>query len=128
MDHLFVYGSLLSGLDRADLLAPARSRVPARTRGELWVEDGGRYPTLLEGTGWVRGELCALAEPEALLAELDRFEGVQEGLYLRTRRDVLTDAGGWVSAWIYVCPPARAALLTARGRRLVHGDWRRAAR
>jgi gamma-glutamylcyclotransferase (GGCT)/AIG2-like uncharacterized protein YtfP len=148
---LFVYGSLLSGLENEHRLDPRYARAPARTRGVLFAICGGRYPQLDDGDGWVEGELvtlasrrspvraaqihghldrlatepgetCGLEDPGRVLAELDRFEGVASGLYRRIRREVFS-AGAAVTAWTYVAP-ARCALDREL---LAGGDWRRFA-
>jgi gamma-glutamylcyclotransferase (GGCT)/AIG2-like uncharacterized protein YtfP len=121
---LFVYGSLLSGLAHADLVAGAVSRLPARARGDLYVLPGGRYPALVDGAAWVVGELLAIPDLEARLADLDRFEGAPD-LYVREDREVHVLGSGEVArAWVYVCAPARRAWLLKEGVRVPGGDWR----
>lgn len=121
---LFVYGSLLSGLEH-DHLLPEEPRLPARTAGRLFAVPPGRYPALVEGPGWVRGELVELTDPRRTLAELDDFEAVDAGLYERVRREVHPEPDlPVVHAWLYRCPAARAGELCAGGIPIPGGDWR----
>jgi gamma-glutamylcyclotransferase (GGCT)/AIG2-like uncharacterized protein YtfP len=122
--QLFVYGSLLSGLAHADLVAGAARRLRARTRGDLYAFPGGRYPALVDGAAWVVGELLTIPDLEARLPDLDRFEGAPD-LYVREDRDVhLFESGEVARAWVYVCAPARRAWLLEEGVRVSSGDWR----
>ncbi|MFB6280516.1 MAG: gamma-glutamylcyclotransferase [Haloferacaceae archaeon] len=92
---LFVYGTLT---DRGRVEAHVDSYEflgPGRVEG-LHVERG-RYPTLLPG-GTATGRLLRTDE----VGRLDRYEGVDEGLYVRVP---LPRAGGG-TAWTYVGDPA----------------------
>lgn len=116
IQELFVYGTLLTGEDQAGLLGQA-SRIPATTRGTLWGLPAG-YPALAGGHGVVHGELVTLAD-RRLLEILDRYEGVDEGLYRRVRIDVLVGLRTQI-AWAYRMENPRA-----RGGRLLRsGRWR----
>jgi gamma-glutamylcyclotransferase (GGCT)/AIG2-like uncharacterized protein YtfP len=111
---LFVYGTLRAGGPAAGLLAGLR-RWPARCPGILYALPAG-YPALQPSTsGWVDGEL--LAPPDLRrLALLDRYEGVDEGLYRRAEMRVECE-GRRVNAWVYVMDDPR-----------VHGGTTRRAR
>ena len=67
----------------------------ARVRGTLLALRG--YPGLVEGTGWVRGELYRLDDAE-LLRTLDREEGYN---FQRCRADVSRSDGRRSRAWLY---------------------------
>lgn len=72
----FVYGTLTDPDRASDLLTEFDYRGPATCSGLHRVD--GEYPTLLPG-GAVSGRL--LQTPET--ATLDRYEGVDRGLYVR---------------------------------------------
>ncbi|NIQ95774.1 MAG: hypothetical protein GWO11_01345 [Desulfuromonadales bacterium] len=69
---------------------------------------GARYPFLVPGHETVRGDLVYLRDDcrEETLADLDQLEGYDRrndtGLYLRRRRQVGTDSGETVTAWVYI--------------------------
>lgn len=109
-EQLFVYGTLRK--DSANsvhemLERNARFVAYARTRGRLY--DLGEYPGLIpaDADSWVHGDLYELADPSAVLARLDEYEGCgpndpKPHEYERVRREVLMDTGGRETAWVYV--------------------------
>ena len=104
MSHpLFVYGTLMSGEAQAGLLGDA-SRAQAHTRGTLWDLPAG-YPALSHGDDRVEGELVVLPIP-GMLAVLDRYEGVDDGLYERVLIDVMVELRRH-RAWAYVMTDPR---------------------
>jgi gamma-glutamylcyclotransferase (GGCT)/AIG2-like uncharacterized protein YtfP len=124
LTRLFAYGTLMTGFSRRPLLgAGAVLEARGRIRGTLY--DFGEYPgVVLQGTGWVMGELYRLPDMAQRLAELDRTEWYEPGnepssLYLRRRVAVLIGDGSTREAWIYVYngPPGRGAPIAS-------GDWR----
>ena len=81
---IFVYGTLLKGLERAHVLSSSPCLGPALAQAQLF--DLGSYPGIDEGNDNVIGELYEVT-PETL-AELDSIEGYFENspessLYLR---------------------------------------------
>ncbi len=111
-DLLFVYGTLLSGIDHPmgrRLRREARLVGPARVRGRLYRVSW--YPGVVDGVQGevVHGELYRLADPGGTLLWLDEFEGVTRGAssvtapreYGRVVRDV-TGPDGPVRAWVYL--------------------------
>lgn len=97
---IFVYGSLRTGEENAHILGnlPRRS---GRVRGRLWRAPEG-YPALVIDpiAPLVEGEVVTGADPR-LLATLDRFEGVDRGLY--ERRSVSVEhEGSRTPAFAYV--------------------------
>ncbi|MEZ4238513.1 MAG: gamma-glutamylcyclotransferase family protein [Myxococcota bacterium] len=114
---LFVYGTLMAGQAQAGLLG-ALGRRAAQVRGALYRLPAG-YPALVaDDAGWVHGEL--VDPPSApVLALLDTYEGVDEGLYRRIVCDVRVGLRTQ-PAWAYVMDAAQAR----RGRRVEDGRWR----
>ncbi len=107
---VFVYGTLTDRTQVARLLGPApetdrRSEPSWQFLGEATVEGlhrvEGQYPTLLPG-GSVDGRL--LAVDDAGLDRLDRYEGVDQGLYVRVAVPL---ADTERTAWTYVGDPSR---------------------
>ena len=74
-----------------------------------------RYPGLVDGAGWVRGELYRLDDPE-LLHALDRAEGYN---FERRRAGISLADGRRSRAWVYRYrgPQQRAVPITS-------GDYR----
>ncbi len=108
MNRLFVYGTLMRGQVRADLLGDA-PRVAATTHGRLYHLPPG-YPAIVDvPEGVVHGELVTI-DPASLPA-LDDYEGDE---YRRVVRVVAT-AEGPVDAWCYVFPPEDEAAWVAAG-------------
>jgi gamma-glutamylcyclotransferase (GGCT)/AIG2-like uncharacterized protein YtfP len=89
---------------RAVLGSEARWRIlgAGTIRGVLY--DAGPYPALRRSDSprdVVPGRLLGL-DDESLLIALDRYEGVDAGLYLRERVEVCLASGEQQSAWVYV--------------------------
>jgi gamma-glutamylcyclotransferase (GGCT)/AIG2-like uncharacterized protein YtfP len=123
-EHLFVYGTLMTGFVRRPLLGPAAVlEGPARVRGSLY--DFNEYPGLvLDDAGWVVGELYRLPDLAARLPALDRAEWYDSAdeagsLYVRRSAAVTLADGSARDVWLYVYngPPGR-------GPRIPSGDWR----
>jgi gamma-glutamylcyclotransferase (GGCT)/AIG2-like uncharacterized protein YtfP len=113
---LFAYGTLMRGYALHPLLArDARYLGKGRVRGRLL--DLRRYPGLVDGDGWVRGELYRLRDRE-LLRALDRAEGYN---FERRRAGVRLAGGRRSRAWVYRYrgPQPRAVPI-------LDGDYRRA--
>lgn len=109
-DLLFVYGTLRRDLGNGNFHLFARSARyvgHARARGLLF--DLGAYPgfvTTAKRDCWVRGEVYAIANPQATLALLDEYEGCgpkhsQPWEFVRVRSSVTLDSGRYVGVWIY---------------------------
>jgi gamma-glutamylcyclotransferase (GGCT)/AIG2-like uncharacterized protein YtfP len=114
----------MSGFPRRSLLGGAAVlEARGRIRGALY--DLGEYPALvLEGAGWVAGELYRVRDMVKRLPALDEAEGYHPAdeagsLYVRRRVAVLIGDGSTREAWVYVYngPPGRGA-------RIESGDWR----
>lgn len=94
--EVFVYGTLTDSDTAAAVLDDLAYRGEARLDGLHRV--AGRYPTLLPG-GTVDGRLLVTDDVDAL----DRYEGVDRGLYVRVT--VPTATSGTVET--YVGDPAK---------------------
>jgi len=118
-EHVFVYGSLLSGHRYHHVLGPLSPIGRTHTRGLFTMYDLGAYPGLVRG-----GEAAAVIHGEVYgvdpvtLARLDALEAHPD-FYARER----TVLGDGPEAWIYLLVPAEAS--RARGRPVVTGGcWR----
>ena len=93
---LFAYGTLAPDGPES---AGRGGWVPDMLRGRLF--DLGPYPALVDAddpeAGWVAGHVRE-ADPAELAGNLDRYEGVDVGLYRRVRATTL---GGRL-VWVYV--------------------------
>lgn len=81
---LFVYGTLKRGCSNHARLAGGTFLAPARTVAGFRLHDLGGFPGLYprsDDRDGVTGELWQV--DDATLGQLDRFEGVHEGLYRR---------------------------------------------
>lgn len=101
---VFVYGTLTDQEHVMQLLGPEEESAwefvgSATIDGLHRVE--GAYPTLLPG-GRVTGRL--LAVDEAGLDRIDRYEGVDQGLYVRVP---VPRADGSGAVWTYIGDPDR---------------------
>ena len=85
---LFVYGTLMRGHQRHDLLAGCPFLGPATTAEPMILFDCGGYPAMVRGTGsgFVEGEVFSI--PPELLSVLDDYEAVAEGEYVRATVEV----------------------------------------
>ncbi|HEY6293969.1 MAG TPA: gamma-glutamylcyclotransferase family protein [Terriglobia bacterium] len=108
LSFLFVYGSLMQGL-RDDLLQKVRAKFVGAGTIQAKLYDLGRYPGAKPSTKTaerVRGEVHRLADPEAALEILDRYEEYFRGApgksqFVRQVVRVTLDDGGQQQAWAY---------------------------
>ncbi len=106
---LFVYGSLMRGMERAAFLSSADKAgfvATGSARGTLY--DLGAFPGMKEGNNGslVHGELYELVDPQTFFDTLDLIEGYwpeqpERSLYVRKLINVST-AAGEKSAWAYI--------------------------
>ena len=104
---LFVYGTLKRGEEHHRELAEHHVRFlgEGRIRGRLFRIKGESYPGAAPTTShrYVRGELYELNNPDRALEKLDKFEGTDEGLFVRKLADVWMGRER-VKAWTYFYP------------------------
>lgn len=117
---LFVYGTLKRGESYHRELAQHQVRFlgEGRIRGRLFRIKGESYPGARPTTSrhYVRGELYELNNPDKALKKLDKFEGTDEGLYVRKLADVWMGREK-VKAWTYFYPGRKdKELAIANGR------------
>lgn len=113
--HLFTYGTLGSRGGAGELLQGCERVRAADVTGILY--DAGAYPALLltEDGQRVEGEIWSC--PADRLPDLDRYEGVEEGLFRR-----IGVRSGGVACWVYVAGPRLGARLTPEAR-IDGGRW-----
>ncbi len=117
LDRLFVYGTMRQGQTARSLVAASVTRcVPAATSGQMYAFPMG-YPGFVEGEGRVVGEVLWLTDLAATFGLLDAYEGED---FVRVVRQVTTEAGEELWAWIYVLADPEAVRL---GTRIADGDW-----
>lgn len=87
----FVYGTLGTRTVAADVLSTVEYGPDAVLEGLSRVD--GQYPTLAPG-GRTDGRILRTNE----VGRLDRYEGVEQGLYVRVR--VPRVDGGWVQTYV----------------------------
>jgi gamma-glutamylcyclotransferase (GGCT)/AIG2-like uncharacterized protein YtfP len=100
--QIFVYGTLLKGLERNGILAASKYLTHATIQADLY--DCGDYPGVVQGTGTVHGELYAIDRDT--LDKLDRVEGYQEdnqaaSLFIRRQVQVKANPGYETTAFCY---------------------------
>ncbi len=84
MTTLFIYGTLKRGGSNQLFLAGQKFLGPARTIPGFTLYSLGDYPGMVRAPGDTTGVIGELwSVDDACLAELDRLEGLDEGLYER---------------------------------------------
>jgi len=106
MTTLFLYGTLKRGGSNHLFLAGQRFLGVARTAPGFTLYSLGDYPGMVRAPGDTAGVIGELWEvDDACLAELDRLEGLDEGLYERI--DVLLASNplaGSAQTYLYLRP------------------------
>lgn len=129
--RLFVYGTLMRGFElHRECFADAPLTIERGVIAGTLIHLPEGYPALLEGEGWVHGELITLSPKwaEKLWPTLDEAEsfiraGHPSNLYERVKRPVVRRDRTRVQAWTYVYSDPKDAL--SRGVVVPGGDWRR---
>ncbi|NUO78710.1 gamma-glutamylcyclotransferase [candidate division KSB1 bacterium] len=123
---LFVYGSLMQGMERAGFMSNPYKAVFVSTgvaHGTLY--DFGAFPVMKESNNGslVHGEVYELFDPQTFFDTLDLIEGYwpaqpERSLYVR-KLIMVTTPEGEKSAWAYVLNQQFADL-----RKIPSGDFR----
>ncbi len=106
MEHLFVYGTLLSHFNNEALSAVAelmQYEGKGKLKGRLF--DLGAYPALITSakeTNDVYGEIYQLASTKKVFAALDEYEGDEYGRELHL---VQQEGGKEIKCWVYIYEP-----------------------
>ena len=115
---LFVYGTLMRGGEHHRQLRQHKPHFlgEGRIQGRLFRIKGESYPGAARTASrrYVRGELYELISPDKALKKLDKFEGTDEGLFVRKLADV------WIGrqkmkAWTYFYPGRKDKALAIAG-------------
>lgn len=132
LNNLFVYGTLLPGLDNykrfVEKYNPKVSQ--AKARGTMYYLPDDGYPVVLQGEGEIKGVMFETRELSTILPELDeieKFTGVESQSHLiREIVDVeLTETGDKIKAHMFLWPPSNAEWLKKNGEIIPDGDWAR---
>lgn len=130
LNNLFVYGTLLPGLDNHKrFIETYHPKIyPAMAKGTMYYlpEDG--YPVVLAGDGEVKGVVFETRELAVILPELDeieKFTGVESQSHLiREIVDVeLVETGETIKAHMFLWPPSKAEWLKTNAHVIPDGDW-----
>ena len=119
LDRLFVYGTMRQGQTARSLVANSiKKSAKAFTSGHIYAFPMG-YPGYTEGDGKgkVVGEVVWLTDLAATFGLLDAYEGED---FARVIKQVTTDAGEQIWAWIYTLADPGAVKL---GTLIEDGDW-----
>ncbi|MCI0481859.1 MAG: gamma-glutamylcyclotransferase, partial [Candidatus Dadabacteria bacterium] len=87
IDKIFVYGTLQRGEERSCYMRGCRLSEILEVPGRLY-DTGRGYPAAIfddKSDSNVYGELYIMEEPSSRLEELDRVEGTETGLFIRSR-------------------------------------------
>ena len=132
LNNLFVYGTLIPGMDNYERFIKAyKPKIyEARAKGTMYFlpEDG--YPVVLEGEGEIKGVMFATRDMATILPEIDEIEkytGVESQSHLiREIRDVeIKETGEKVKAHMFLWPPSKAQWLQENAEVIADGDWAR---
>jgi gamma-glutamylcyclotransferase (GGCT)/AIG2-like uncharacterized protein YtfP len=128
--RLFVYGTLLPGLDNYNrFLKPCDPKsFKARARGVMYYLPDDNYPVVVDGEGVVKGTLYEADDLSLALTQIDeiqKYTGVESQSHLiREIRDVENlDTGEIVKAHMYLWPPSKAQWLRKHAAIIHTGDW-----
>ena len=124
---LFVYGSFMTGMvHHGKVQAFVKEVKPATVLGTLYRLPVG-YPTLLDGTSTIHGELLVLDGFKELIKIIDEFEGFsittpEKSLYLRVEREVMPEgAKKPITAHAYLLNPVK---LPKEATVIETGNWK----
>lgn len=132
LNKLFVYGTLLPGLDNYNrfLKASRPKTYPARAKGIMYYLPKDGYPVVLEGEGEIKGVLYESDDLGVILPQIDeihKYTGVESQSHLiREIRDIeILETGENCKAHMYLWPPSKAQWLKENAVIVYGGDWLR---
>lgn len=130
-NRIFVYGTLKQGFHAFErMLKPYAYAIhEARMLGRMY-DTGHGFPAVVdlrpgEPESWVYGQMMEVRGVFTVLDMLDRYEGVESGLYFREEREVLVCIGGREEkrlAWVYLMNRMKVERETV-WRRVACGRW-----
>ncbi|MBF7084436.1 gamma-glutamylcyclotransferase [Desulfallas sp. Bu1-1] len=130
LNRLFVYGTLLPGLDNYNRFIQEHQPVvyKARARGIMYYLPRDGYPVVLDGDGEIKGVLFESENLRIALPQIDeiqKYTGIESQSHLiREIRDVENiEKGETVKAHMYLWPPSKARWLKENGTVILDGDW-----
>ncbi|MDO7787791.1 gamma-glutamylcyclotransferase family protein [Desulforamulus aquiferis] len=129
LNNLFVYGTLLPGLENYQRFVENYKPVVyvAKAKGVMYYlpEDG--YPVVLSGEGEIKGVMFDTREMPVILPQIDeiqKYTGVESQSHLiREIKDVVLESGETVKAHMYLWPPSKAQWLRENAQVIPDGDW-----
>lgn len=134
LNNLFVYGTLLPGLENYNRFVEAyKPKVyKARAKGTMYYLPSDGYPVVLygKGEGEIKGVMFETRELSVILPDIDeiqKYTGVESQSHLiREIKDVeLLETGETVKAHMYLWPPSKADWLKENAVAISDGDWAR---
>lgn len=131
LNYLFVYGTLLPGLENHTRFVEQHHPqvFEAKAKGTMYYIPGDHYPVVIEGTNDIKGILFQFKNLSVVLPELDeieKFTGVESQSHLiRVVKDVENlETGETVKAYMFMWPPERISALQKQGQVIEDGDWK----
>jgi len=132
LNNLFVYGTLLPGLENYNRFVEAyKPKVyTARTKGTMYYIPGDGYPVVLYGEGEVKGVVFETRELSVILPQIDEIEKYtdveSQSHLIREIKDVeILETGETIKAHMYLWPPSKAQWLKENAKIVADGDWAR---
>ncbi|MCX7921496.1 MAG: gamma-glutamylcyclotransferase [Clostridia bacterium] len=119
---VMVYGTLMMGFENHKVIKESMFISKAKTRGKLYHLPYG-YPAIIEGDGWVKGEVYQV--DETTLRALDLLEdytyGAADNEYNRVMVQALLDSDTVSDVFIYMY--ANVSKVATVGIPISNGDW-----
>jgi gamma-glutamylcyclotransferase (GGCT)/AIG2-like uncharacterized protein YtfP len=130
INHIFVYGTLMKGLDNDHLLEPyAIKRETGYIQGKLYHLMPHGYPalTVKEVGNSIKGELVEIENSVMVLTVLDHLQGYQglddsQNLFDRIVIQVRRENGEKIDAYVYVWQDTKQ--IAKIGKIVTTGNWR----
>jgi len=126
-NKLFVYGTLREGEGNHYLIVDnVKSIQKATIRG--WMYHLGGYPAVIEGEGYITGELIEFYNPIEAFQRIDVLEGYHQpnspsNHYERITVTAMTEDGGEETCQVYIYPLYRRKQLMEHYSLISSGDW-----